>query len=495
MKKIMFGTVKHVLRLLAYGGLGVVLTLLVVMVTHLNSRPDLSAWHTVHLDEEFTEHSKVSTFAEYLALEDRLFQQLDEEIYKVTAVNADDYINRYRAGSLADPGRWPRNWNRSYELPVDKPPAAVLLLHGLSDSPYSLKHLAEKLSGLGVHVLGLRIPGHGTAPSGLVRTDWKDMAAAVRIAVNHLAQQHPNAPLHLVGYSNGAALALNYELDSLADPSLPGIDRLVLISPEIAVTKLAMFAKTQARLGRLLGLEKVAWNEILPEYDPYKYGSFAVNAGKVSYEITQEIQKKMTRLAKSGKLEKIAPVLAFSSVVDATVEVTALVKDLFNRLPGEEHELVLFDINRRTGIEPLLKWNPESMLDALSGHPHAQYTLRLVSNKDVSNGQVELRSWQAGERDAVSVPLGLSWPEDIFSLTHVALPFPRGDSLYGGEPASPSPGLQLGSLAFRGERGVLQISAESMLRLRWNPFYSFLESRTLEFLRIDPGPEEPIDQP
>jgi hypothetical protein len=256
-----------------------------------------------------------------------------------------------------------------------------------------------------------------------------------------------------------------------------------------------MFAKTQARLGRLLGLEKVAWNEILPEYDPYKYGSFAVNAGKVSYEITQEIQKKITRLAKSGELEKIAPVLAFSSVVDATVEVPALVEDLFNRLPGVEHELVLFDINRRTGIEPLLKWNPQSMLDALSGHPHAQYTLRLVSNKDVSNGQVELRSWQAGERDAVSIPLGLSWPENIFSLTHVALPFPRDDSLYGGEPASPSPGLQLGSLAFRGERGVLQISADSMLRLRWNPFYSFLESRTLEFLQIDPGPEESIDQP
>jgi alpha-beta hydrolase superfamily lysophospholipase len=494
-KKIMFGTVKHVLRLLAYGGLGVVLTLLVVLVMHLNSRPDLAAWHTVHLDEEFTSDSEVSTFAEYLALEDRLFKQLDEEVYQATPANADDLINRYRAGSLADPGRWARNWNRSYEMPVDDPPAAVLLLHGLSDSPYSLKHLAEKLSGLGVHVLGLRIPGHGTAPSGLVRTDWKDMAAAVHIAVNHLSQQHPNAPLHLVGYSNGAALALNYELDSLVDPSLPGIDRLVLISPEIAVTKLAMFAKTQARLGRLLGLEKLAWNDILPEYDPYKYGSFAVNAGKVSYEITEEIQKQISRLAKSGKLEEIAPILAFSSVVDATVEVTALVDNLFNRLPGDKHELVLFDINRRSGVEPLLRWNPQPMLDALSSHPREQYTLRLVSNKDVVDGQVELKSWQAGEPDATSVPLGLSWPDDLFSLTHVALPFPPGDSLYGGKPASPSPGLQLGRLAYRGERGVLQISADSMLRLRWNPFYSFLESRALEFLQIAHEPEDLIGQP
>lgn len=70
----------------------------------------------------------------------------------------------------------------------------------------------------------------------------------------------------------------------------------------------------------------------------------------------------------------------------------------------------------------------------------------------------------------------------MYSLTHVALPFPPWDPLYGGEPQTPSPGLQLGQLALRGERGVLQVSPAAMLRLRWNPFYSYLEAKSLAFL-------------
>lgn len=44
---------------------------------------------------------------------------------------------------------------------------------------------------------------------------------------------------------------------------------------------------------------------------------------------------------------------------------------------------------------------------------------------------------------------GLSWPEDIYSLAHVALPFPADDPLYGGHPPEKSPGLHLGELTLR----------------------------------------------
>ncbi len=255
----MFGTLKHSLRILAYGALGVVLTLLVVAVTHLNNRPDLSAWHKVHLDEEFTEKSGLSSFAEYLALEENLFRQLDAEVVAVTAERPGNQINRFSQGSLSDPQRWPQNWNRSYELAqaagassASAARASVLLLHGLSDSPYSLQHMAITLHEQGAHVVNIRLPGHGTAPSGLVWASWQDMAAAVRLGIDHLRQQNPDVPLYVVGYSNGAALALLHELASLRDPELPRIDKLVLISPEIGVSRLAGFDKTKARLARLL---------------------------------------------------------------------------------------------------------------------------------------------------------------------------------------------------------------------------------------------------
>ena len=52
-------------------------------------------------------------------------------------------------------------------------------MHGMSDSPYSLRALGQRFHREGYHVVGLRLPGHGTVPSGLLKTTWKDMAAAV----------------------------------------------------------------------------------------------------------------------------------------------------------------------------------------------------------------------------------------------------------------------------------------------------------------------------
>ncbi len=72
---------------------------------------------------------------------------------------------------------------------------------------------------------------------------------------------------------------------------------------------------------------------------------------------------------------------------------------------------------------------------------------------------------------------------DIYSLSHIAPPIPPDDPLYGGPDAGPSPGIQLGNLALRGERGALRVAASDVLRLRWNPFYAYLEERVLAFVR------------
>jgi hypothetical protein len=106
MLKIPYRTLlTHFLRLLAYGSVGVVATVLLVFVLHLEGRPDLDVWHLAELDEEFTAGSEVETFEEYLVLEDRLFAQLDEQVYDSTGSAENDPVNRYKRGSLADPGR------------------------------------------------------------------------------------------------------------------------------------------------------------------------------------------------------------------------------------------------------------------------------------------------------------------------------------------------------------------------------------------------------
>lgn len=346
---------RYTLRALAFGSVGAVLILVTGFVIYLDSRKDLSVWHLADLDEEFTVYSGVDSFAGYLALERRLFRQLDELVYEQIPPIRRSRINRYNHGSLSDPYNWTPNWNRSFELPASSARAGVLLLHGMSDSPYSLRQLGTSLNGFGAHVLGLRLPGHGTAPSGLVELSWKDMAAAVHLAMRHLANQVGERPLYIVGYSTGAALAVHYALTMLEDPSLPRVEGLVALSPAIGVTSIAALAVWQARLGHLLGLDKLAWNSILPEYDPFKYGSFAVNAGNVVYRLTEQIQQAITAMQRAGKLQAMPPILAFSSIVDATVSTAALLDGLFERLPAAGHELVLFDINRKAEIGPLIK--------------------------------------------------------------------------------------------------------------------------------------------
>jgi alpha-beta hydrolase superfamily lysophospholipase len=473
---------RRALAALAYVCVGAVGGLLIVGVLVLENRPDLQPWHLVEFGHEFTAARPVADFAAYLALEDRLFADVDSLVSKQPARERPDLVQRYRRGSLADPQRWPVNWNRSFEFAAPEPAAGVLLLHGMSDSPYSLRALGERLHAAGSWVVGLRLPGHGTAPAGLVDATWEDMAQATRLAMRHLAARNDGRPLYIVGYSTGAALAVEYALSTLQDPSLPPLAGLGLISPAIGVSPVAALAVWQARLGRLLGLDKLAWNSILPEYDPFKYNSFAVNAGDQVHRLTAAIRRQMEALSGSAALERMPPVLALQSAVDATVSAPALVRGLFDHLPPGGHELVLFDINREAGIGSLLEGDPTATITALLDQPGRDYGLTIVTNENPKSLAVVERHYAGGEADAVERGLGLRWPDSVFSLSHVALPFPPDDPLYGDDPDVESPGISLGALDLRGERGVLQISGTDQLRLRWNPFYPYLEKRLLRFV-------------
>jgi alpha-beta hydrolase superfamily lysophospholipase len=149
------------------------------------------------------------------------------------------------------------------------PRAAFLMLHGLSDSPYSMRALAEDLHARGASVVGLRLPGHGTAPTALARVDWRDFTAAVRLAMRSMRRDlPPGVPLFMVGYSNGAALAVEYTLQALERQDLPLPAGLVLMSPALAVSPTAGLARWNLLLGRLAGLQKLAWLSIQPEFDP-----------------------------------------------------------------------------------------------------------------------------------------------------------------------------------------------------------------------------------
>lgn len=457
---------------------------MVVSIAGCGGQP-LQPWHTVHLAEEFEANmaDDVRDFAGYLALEDRLFAELEAEVYAEVATGPEYSLVRYSSGSAADPKRRQPNYNRTFELRAEEPRGGILLLHGLSDSPYSLHALGEKFHEEGFWVIGLRLPGHGTAPSGLMRARWQDMAAAIRLAMDHLVAQVGQKPVHIIGYSTGAALALDLAVDSIGNPDQQTPASLILISPAIGISRAAALAGPTAALGRVPGFGRLSWASITPEFDPYKYNSFTVYAGAQVHKLTRSVANRVAAIARSTDANAMPPILVFKSAVDATVSTTAVIDRLLSHFSDNGNELVLFDINRSAAKSILLVSDPGPLTNLLMNDASLPFAITLIANENLESANVVAHYKPPNSQDILTTEsLGLAWPASVISLSHVALPFSPDDPLYGRIPPEHDDVIYLGQVQIRGERGLLRISSDWLMRLRYNPFYSVLETRALDWV-------------
>ena len=446
--------------------------------------PDLKAWHRLNLDDmRASDMDDTFTFAQYAAREDKLFAEISAFESTIDPLERTP-VNRYHPGSLSHPSSAGRDWNRSFETKPAAVRGGALLIHGLTDSPYSMRAVAEVLSEKGIYSLALRMPGHGTFPSGLVRSSWKDWIAAVRVGVRHVkASIPPDAPLILVGYSNGGALVLKYTLEALEGERSPRPTKLILLSPMIGVTPAAGLAWWISRLGIVPYFEKANWLDVIPEYNPFKYNSFPANAGFQTASLTRAVRSDLDRAASSGRLENLPPILTFQSIVDATVSTPAVVHTLYDRLPPNGSELVLFDVNHLSGIDVFLQPADRTLIGSLFDQQPRSYRRVLVTNASAETREVEAKTFEPNAAAATHRPLGLSWPPEVFSLTHVAIPFPPDDPLYGIEGPSKASGLlPIGRLNPRGERAVLIVGTDTLMRLSSNPFFPFMAERIKQWV-------------
>jgi alpha-beta hydrolase superfamily lysophospholipase len=451
------------------------------------SSSQLETWHTVKLTEEYRgdKTDDVQSFDDYLELEDRLFEELDDKVYSTVGTGPEYALHRYSRGSASDPESFPVNYNRTFELDAENPRGAVLLIHGMSDSPYSLAAIGHLLNANGYQVLGLRVPGHGTVPAALTRTRWQDMAAAVELAMEHLTAKVASGPVHIIGYSNGAALALNQALDALDDPERVAPDSLVLISPAIGISRAAALAGTAATVSRVPGFSGLRFTQIMPEFDPFRYNSFPTNGGTQTHKLTRQVASRIARLESDGRGHEVPPILVIKSTVDATVSNNAMIDALLGRLPENGHELIVFDINRVAGAMSILVSNPAPFTVRLVDEPPQPFAITFVSNWTTGNQTVvALRRNSMEDKASEEAPLDARWPPGVVSLSHIALPIAPEDPLYGRYPPEERGKLFLGTQSLRGERGVIQIPDNWFTRQRYNPFFDYTYERILEW--VDP---------
>ena len=186
----------------------------------------------------------------------------------------------------------------------------VLLTHGLSDSPYLMRHLAEFFRQRGFRVMAVLLPGHGTQPGDLLEVTWQDWAKTVAYGAYQLAEQADE--IYLAGYSAGATLSI---YQSMRDSRVRG---LFLFSPALRITRKAAFARLHKLYSWLLPTAK--WVDIKPDLDIYKYESFTKNAAAQTHALINALD---------GQLRKRAldiPLFIAASADDMTVKASVILE-------------------------------------------------------------------------------------------------------------------------------------------------------------------------
>src|SRR3954464_14582979 len=88
---------------------------------------------------------------------------------------------------------------------ADGGPHGVLVLHGFTGNPQSMRGLAEAFAAAGYAVELPRLPGHGTSVDDMATTTFADWSAAVERAYDDLAGRCERVVV--AGLSMGGTLA------------------------------------------------------------------------------------------------------------------------------------------------------------------------------------------------------------------------------------------------------------------------------------------------
>ena len=122
------------------------------------------------------------------------------------------FINIYAAKYLD--AKYPRENGvivGTEEIYVENGNEAVLLLHGLTANPYTLREVADHYIKNGYTVYAPVIKGHGTSVFDLEKTNYLDWRNSAEQAYDKLAKNH--SKIYVVGISLGGLLALDLASD------------------------------------------------------------------------------------------------------------------------------------------------------------------------------------------------------------------------------------------------------------------------------------------
>lgn len=186
---------------------------------------------------------------------------------------------------------------------------AIILVHGLLDSPIVMHSMASALNKAGFFIRNLLLPGHGLKPEALFNVHYQQWLDCVNFAIESLPKNIKK--VSLVGLSTGALLNLYIasQLDS-------NIESLVLVAPAIKLKN--PLAHCLPILNCLTPV--YPWLYHRAETDFAKYQSMPVNAAYQVYQLSHKLNKKI----KNSPIP--CPIFMVISQDDETVSTAAAVR-------------------------------------------------------------------------------------------------------------------------------------------------------------------------
>ena len=134
-------------------------------------------------------------------------------------------------------------------------------------------------------------------------------------------------------------------------------------------------------------------------------------------------------------------------------------------------------------VDEFFRKQHKTLLTKIVEANHLTYTLTLLTNVSNDSREVIVKTKKPQSQIETGDPLELRWPEKVYSLSHVAIPFPSHDRLYGPMgPIAANNYINIGTFAPRGEKEILAVPINLLMRLRYNPFFYYIEQRIVETL-------------
>ncbi len=237
----------------------------------------------------------------------------------------------------------------------DGGPVGVLLCHGFTGTPQSLRPWAQHLAGAGLSVSLPRLPGHGTTWQEMARTRWEDWYAEVDRELGELAKRV--SEVFVMGLSLGGCLALR-----LAEVHGDRVSGLVLVNPSI-VADSRLFALAPIMKYVVPSLKGIA-------SDVKKEGSRELAYGRVPVKATATLPG-IWGLTRSELGKVTQPVLIYKSREDHVVGPASLAA-LRSALP--ESRLTVRTCDNSYHVATLDNDAPaifEGSLEFVRAHSHA----------------------------------------------------------------------------------------------------------------------------